>query len=197
MMDRIPPFGVFEAGGELAGNLGLIGSSYEDALEYLELHGQSVKRMPNFMNNYEDAKILVSNGWKERNEMPVVSQKQMKKLQKQLERNVLTDDGKPVKFSIRKVKASSLKPVQKEIYLDKSLDRIIADDLSIVYGKLKAAKFIASNDEFLVDGHHKWLTTMLLDPSMFIRVLFVDLPFNDLLGMLEDFEEEMGNEKNE
>jgi hypothetical protein len=31
---------------------------------------------------------------------------------------------------------------------------------------------------------------------MFINVLFIDLPLNDLLNMLEEFEEETGNEKN-
>jgi len=47
-----------------------------------------------------------------------------------------------------------------------------------------------------VDGHHKWLTAMFLDPSMFISVLFIDLPLNDLLNILEEFEDLVGNVKN-
>ena len=128
--------------------------------------------------------------------MPVVSQKQMKKLQKYMDDNKLTFDGKSISFNIRKTKASLLKPVQREIYLDKSLDRIIVDDLQNVFDNLKNAKFIATKDEYLVDGHHKWLTAMFLDPSMFISVLFIDLPLNDLLNILEEFEDLVGNVKN-
>jgi len=195
-MKRIPSFKIFEAGGELAGNINFMDVTFDDALNYLKLHGKTVKHLSNFKENFEDAQYKVSDAWKERNEMPVVSQKQMKKLQKYMDDNKLTFDGKSISFNIRKTKASLLKPVQREIYLDKSLDRIIVDDLQNVFDNLKNAKFIATKDEYLVDGHHKWLTAMFLDPSMFISVLFIDLPLNDLLNILEEFENLVGNVKN-
>lgn len=189
---------ILEAGGDSAGSLELVETDYDQFLEYLQSKGIKSKKIANLEVNFENVKRLTNTGEKERSEMPVVTQKQIKKLQKILADGYITGDKeRSISRTIRKFRADMLKPTQQQIYVDKSIDKIEKFGLDGIFQKLKKARFIASSDEFLVDGHHKWLNAMLLDPGMMLNVMFVDLPLETLLKSLENFGESAGNKKNE
>jgi hypothetical protein len=56
--------------------------------------------------------------------------------------------------------------------------------------------FIASEDGYIIDGHHRWLAGVLTDPDIKARVLTIDLPLKDLLPMSLAFSDAVGNKRN-
>ena len=41
--------------------------------------------------------------------------------------------------------------------------------------------FVVSGDNFIIDGHHRFLSALLIDPNMKINALSIDLPIKKLL----------------
>jgi len=106
------------------------------------------------------------------------------------------DDDK-VKASIKQVKVSDLKPIQKQIYVDKSLDGTLEYGAKGTKDFLQSSPFVASSDLFIVDGHHRWLSGNLVDPDMKVPVLVIDLPMKDLLPLSTAYGDAIGNKRNQ
>ena len=84
------------------------------------------------------------------------------------------------KLEVRKVSlaAMDLYPSQNAIFLGKSLDKAIR---GIAGGDLGA---IISNDNLIMDGHHRWASTILNDPELELGGIMVDLPADELIYVL-------------
>jgi hypothetical protein len=77
------------------------------------------------------------------------------------------------------VAAGKLKPSQKEVVPQKAVEFAFSAIMKInpmpsgPGGDLQA---IISNDNFIMDGHHRWAATFLVDPSAALEATQIDLP---------------------
>ena len=104
------------------------------------------------------------------------------------------DDDK-VPFSKVSVAAGKLKPSQKEVVPAKAVAFAILALLkkppmeSGPGGDLQA---IISNDNYIMDGHHRWAATFLCDPSATMEATQIDLPGGALVTALNVVTKGMG-----
>ncbi len=105
------------------------------------------------------------------------------------------DDKVPVETG--KVRVGDLKPIQKQIYFDKSIagaaENGAADSVKFFTTK---TFFIVSTDNFIIDGHHRFLGAVLIDPDMEVQVLRIDLPIKELLPLSLAYGDAIGNKRN-
>ena len=92
-----------------------------------------------------------------------------------------TDDV--VKSSAAKIAVGALKPAQTEIIKEKAF--------GIAVGLLGKGKWdgidlgsIVSNDNYIMDGHHRWAAVFLIDPKATIKATVIDLPGKTLVTAL-------------
>lgn len=106
-----------------------------------------------------------------------------------------TDDV--IKVKKAKVAVGKLKPIQKQIYFDKSIADVIKFGVSasnnFLFGK---SFFIISSDNYIIDGHHRYLSSILLDPKGSVNALVIDLPIKTLLPLTLAYGDAIGNSRN-
>lgn len=97
------------------------------------------------------------------------------------EDNKEEDDSVAVKEGVS-FSCSELKPSQTSMNIEKAM--------GMVLGMLKSGKaggdlgaFI-SNDNYIMDGHHRWISTAMVDPSAKIIGNLVNLPGKELVAVL-------------
>lgn len=71
----------------------------------------------------------------------------------------------------------ALKPSQNEI--NKKIVKKVIKSLS----KKGQKPIVVSKDNFVVDGHHRWAAQKVLNPKKKIKVLKMNAPINDALGI--------------
>ena len=109
-----------------------------------------------------------------------------------------TDDDK-VSANKVSVAAGKLKPSQKEVNPDKAVAFAILALLkkppmeSGPGGDLQA---IISNDNYIMDGHHRWAATFLCDPSATMQATKIELPGGALVTALNVVTKGMGRSGN-
>jgi hypothetical protein len=112
----------------------------------------------------------------------------------------LYDNGSPtddvVKIEKKKVRVGDLKPIQQQIYFDKSIDGIAKFGAKSSKEFFQSTFFIVSSDLRIIDGHHRWLASNLIDPDMMVTVMLIDLPIKTLLPMTKAYGDAIGNERN-
>jgi len=88
-------------------------------------------------------------------------------------------EGKGVKSSKEKVRVDSLKPSQGEINIDKVRSLI---------GKKEADKpSIVSDDDYILDGHHRWLAFLQEDPTTLMDCYRIQTGIDNLIRLGRDF----------
>jgi len=113
--------------------------------------------------------------------------------------NGLRDGSKPddvVSVSNLSERASNLKPIQRQIYFDKSITSTAKNGVEATKKFLQGSYMVASEDGFIIDGHHRWLSANLIDPSMTMRGIKIDLPMNELLPLARAYGDALGNARN-
>lgn len=115
-------------------------------------------------------------------------------------KNGLKDGSKKddqISVTIKKVSVKALKPIQKQIYYDKSMGATIQFGVkgskNFVQNK---SFFIISDDNFIIDGHHRFLSALLIDPTMKVNALSIDLPIKKLLPLSLSYGDAIGNVRN-
>ena len=103
------------------------------------------------------------------------------------------DDKLPV-GSISPMSVKKLKPLQNEIWFDKLIATMLA------FGPAVAGSFpntkgvaLASQDNFIIDGHHRYGQIMLTDPSVTMRVLTIPLKREKLLAVARSYGTSIGH----
>jgi len=118
-------------------------------------------------------------------------------LQDGLKRNDGDAHDDKVNVKLETIPVGLLRPIQQQIYFDKSIANIAKDGSK---GSRKFlggdSVFIASADHKIIDGHHRFLTGMLIDPSIKVKVLVIDLPISKLLPLAVAYGDSIGNERN-
>jgi hypothetical protein len=87
------------------------------------------------------------------------------------------------------IPAKSLKPSQDAVYLGKALGLAIG---GVEGGDLGA---VISKDNRILDGHHRWAATMFTNPNAKIIGSKADLGIGDLIPVLRQAGDAMGNER--
>jgi hypothetical protein len=80
----------------------------------------------------------------------------------------------------------SLKPVQKEINLEKvysMADKHKEGEIDLSKGK----PVMASNDDHIIDGHHRWYALKELDPKNEIDIILIDSSARKLIELMKEF----------
>ena len=113
----------------------------------------------------------------------------------------ITADGKntdEIKTKLAKVKVSDLKPIQKQIYFDKSITATAEFGAKGTTNFLtKKSTFIVSADNFIIDGHHRFLSGLLIDPNLEVNCLVIDLPISKFLPLSLAYGDARGNKRND
>lgn len=94
------------------------------------------------------------------------------------------------------VTAGQLHPLQKQIYLDKSLVQMAKMGTSDVRQVLRTVHIYISQDNFIIDGHHRWLEGFLLGQHTPMMAFRADLPFDAFLTMMKAFHHQEGKVAN-
>lgn len=81
------------------------------------------------------------------------------------------------------VPVSKLKPAQTEIIKEKAFGMAVGMLLSGKWNGLSLGSII-SNDNYIMDGHHRWAAVSLIDPSATIKATQIDLPGGPLVTAL-------------
>ena len=104
------------------------------------------------------------------------------------------DDKTTVKM--KQMSVGDLKPIQQQIYFDKSIQATVEFGIQGTKKFLKSSVLVASNDGRIIDGHHRWLSANLIDPDMKVKVLVIDLPIEKLLNLTIAYGDAIGNSRN-
>lgn len=198
-------------GGEDAGKYEVAQTSIRRAIRY----GQDVTNknlfslMPGFKHHFLKAKKQVTKyGVTKRKDMPVVDDNQVDVFVDRLGKGRIDTEhfpplhfntkqpGPSVKIMKMKIQAKKLIPIQQQLYLDKTIPNIVKSGMEKTLNFLRSAQLICSNDYRIIDGHHRWLSAMMIDPNMEIPVVMIDIPINKLLDLTREYGDKIGNRRN-
>lgn len=101
-----------------------------------------------------------------------------------------------VRITKKKVSVQELSPIQQQIYYDKSMGMITKFGVKASKDFHKTTTFITSSDLRIIDGHHRWLSALLLNPNVKVNAFMIDLPISKLLPLAIAFGDARGNKRN-
>ena len=106
------------------------------------------------------------------------------------------DDIVSAKFGQESV--GNLKPIQAQIYFDKAIAKMadVGAEDSKAFQTKKENIYIVSSDNRIIDGHHRFLTSTLIDPRLKVNVLKIDMPIKKLLKLTLAYTDAIGNVRN-
>lgn len=118
-----------------------------------------------------------------------------------LENGLPQNDNAPasddvVKVTQVKVAAKDLRPIQKQIYFDKSITATAEYGVASARAFLQKSLMIMSSDNHIIDGHHRWSSALLIDPKMVLTGMKIDLPIAKLLPLATAYGDAIGNKRN-
>jgi hypothetical protein len=149
---------------------------------------------PKFDENYLRVRtILQQHGKTKRQQMPVIMRKDYDKF-----REYLSSHG--VKSELVEISASKLKPMQRQVYLTKTLMNIKKHGFSAfkTWLRAKTHHLLVSSDNFLIDGHHRWSSTMIWKPKLKVSCIKANIPKKELLALALHFSDKIvKNTRNE
>lgn len=113
--------------------------------------------------------------------------------------NGLRDKLKPddiTKVYQKQIAYKDLVPIQAQVYLDKSVKSMAKSGVEGTLRFLDGTTLICSSDNRILDGHHRFLSGLILDPNRKVNCLVVDLPIETLLPLTIAYGDAVGNERN-
>lgn len=124
-----------------------------------------------------------------------------KKAEQWLQNGLAKNDGDAaddrVKVSNKRIAVGDLKPIQSQIYVDKAVAALARGTLESTKNFLSTQTlYITSSDNYIIDGHHRYLAGMLLDPKMKVQTISIDLPIKTLLPLALAYGDAIGNKRN-
>ena len=103
-----------------------------------------------------------------------------------------------VDVKIKSVAVGNLKPIQSQIYFDKSIRNVASFGAQGTkdFSSSKNNFYVISSDNRIIDGHHRFLSAVLVDPKIKVTALEIDLPIKDLLPLTLSYTDAIGNVRN-
>ena len=107
-------------------------------------------------------------------------------------------DDDIVNVRITKLPVGKLLPIQRQIYFDKSIRNVAQHGAEGTksFSASKSNFYVISKDNRIIDGHHRYLSAVLVDPKITVTCLEIDLPINELLPMTLAYTDAIGNMRN-
>ena len=107
-------------------------------------------------------------------------------------------DDDIVNVRITKLPVGKLLPIQRQIYFDKSIRNVAQHGAEGTksFSASKSNFYVISKDNRIIDGHHRYLSAVLVDPKITVTCLEIDLPINELLPMTLAYTDAIGNIRN-
>lgn len=106
-----------------------------------------------------------------------------------------TDDC--VSVTERKIPCGELRPIQKQIYFDKCIDNTAKGGVNSAIVFLQSNYLIVSSDKYIIDGHHRWMSSVLINPQMALTCIAINLPIDKLLPLTLAYSDAVGNVRNQ
>ena len=108
----------------------------------------------------------------ERGEMPQIEKDDYPELIKYMKSH-------DVNWKKNTISTRELKPIQKDFTLDRMMKAV---------RKAKIVKpLLATSDNYIIDGHHRWLATMSIDSTDTMDVIQFDAPANVVMELINKF----------
>jgi hypothetical protein len=101
-----------------------------------------------------------------------------------------------IKVSKSKLSVGLLNPIQKQIYFDKSITFLTKRGIKSATNFLSKTIFITSSDNYIIDGHHRFLGGVLINPKLKVNLLRIHLPISTLLPLSVAYSDSIGNKRN-
>ena len=102
-----------------------------------------------------------------------------------------------INVEVELLQLKDLKPIQKQIYFDLSLDSVFKRGVDNKRNKLqKESIFIVSQDNYIIDGHHRFVTGLFINPNIKVHVMKIHLPLVQLLSLAAAYGDAIGNKRN-
>lgn len=102
-----------------------------------------------------------------------------------------------IKADFRHVRVGDLKPIQKQIYFDKAVEILAKGNIAATKNFLQTQTiYVISSDNYIIDGHHRFAAGVLLDPTMKVQAISIDLPIKKLLPLALAYGDAVGNKRN-
>jgi len=89
-----------------------------------------------------------------------------------------------IKANVLKIKAINLIPTQKELYISKIIKNIEKYGIPSKNNFITKRTLVVSKNNKILDGHHRWLSCMIINPNLELEVLKIDLTFEELYPLL-------------
>jgi len=107
----------------------------------------------------------------------------------------ITDDQISVKMV--QVNVKDLIPIQRQIYFDKGFGKTVELGIKASTNFITSGSvFIINKENYIFDGHHRFLSAMLIDPNMKVFALQIDLPLKKLLPLTVAYSDAIGHKRN-
>lgn len=113
--------------------------------------------------------------------------------------NGLKDKDKPddqINSEIKLIPAKNLVPIQQQVYADKSINSIAKFGVEASEKFLASTILVVSRDMRIIDGHHRFLSALIIDPDIKLKCLVVDLDIKTLLPLARAYGDAKGNQRN-
>ena len=182
----------------------------EFAQQVFEKHGRKLEEeLPHFKRNFEHLQKVFFDDLGKREGLPRITPRQTKIIQKSLaggyinfEKNsfpkgvadkvrhhwlfkgIDLDDNESIPVSRQIVRLIKLKPTQQVVYFDTALEKLasMGSEASKEFIEQKSI-FIVTKDNYIVDGHDRWMGAFLMNKNMKAKVMRIDMDLKDLLPL--------------
>jgi hypothetical protein len=102
-----------------------------------------------------------------------------------------------IDVEIDKAPVGKLIPIQRQIYFDKAMGSTIKFGMDASLSFItKKSFFIISSNYYIIDGHHRFLSAMLINPSISANALKINLPIKKLLPLSVAYGDAIGHKRN-
>lgn len=145
--------------------------------------GPSVdETFPYFDEGLRQAAARTSPNGARRSKMPVISEEDLSDLKIALSSHNLSDW-----CDVCTIQPWEAIPSQSQIYADKSIQGTVDHGRIGTLQFLRSNHLVVSEDNQIIDGHHRWLSSFLLAPNMQLPAFRIKAPLNSLLDLLVGF----------
>lgn len=112
------------------------------------------------------------------------------------------ENADKVKGEYENIPVKDLKPIQEQIFVVKAIKMGAETEGNkeemnwLLKPGEKAPYTIVSKDNFILDGHHRWLGAYLVDPDTDMKCVKIDMTCQELLDLTNKFTGAIGNKPN-
>lgn len=158
------------------------------------------KDVKDFQMHLKDGFIDLTDPWSDRTDpSDPFPQGLTDKSATQFMSNGLRDKEKPddqVQTQIKMIPAKDLIPIQQQVYISKSVDSIAKFGVDASKKFLNSSILVVSKDNRIIDGHHRFLSALIIDPEFKLKCLQIDLSIKTLLPLAISYSDAIGNRRN-